>query len=663
LFNTEVRSIMFEHDKKDIYESASKIGRAKYNSNLAKGLPGHLPSLDSVLRNAEIVSDVSLGTIEIPIKKIIGTFSHSRSNIFATNFMPLAPYDSEFAAKWSSLYNAHINEGIRDPIKVCEYLNWYYVIEGNKRVSVLKYMNAVSISGEVRRFIPKMDENDPTVRKYYQFLRFNKKTGIYNIWFNDEDGFSQLLAMLEDYNPDVVFENNKYKYFLNHVYNPFREAYLKVGGEHLGITTGDAILAYLNIYGIPKRISPDDRDRIKKFLSELSSMDKKETVSVSTEPLEDSRKNLFSTITTFAFPKKKQRIAFAYAMDRESSGWTYAHELGRQHIQHMLLNEIDTSIVENVPETTQAYDYFKKLAEDGNDIIFATRPTFIKPTLKAALEFPDVKFLVCTATHSYKNVITYAGRIFEPRFLLGVIAGSLTKSNVIGYMGEYPISEVIASANAFALGARMVNPEVQVKIAWSYKWDKDGRTRNRMIELQEMGADFISHDSLPIPGKVKKYGLYAPELTRADGREVHFAMPIWHWGMFYEKIVRSVLSGSWKALADTIEADTNLLHFWWGLDSGVVDIFYSLTHVPSETQKLVDFMRKMMIENEFEPFAGPIYDNKGNLQIPSGSTATHDQIIYMDWFVQGIDGDVPILDKGERSDDPLTDLLGVRRKD
>ncbi|HNX60826.1 MAG TPA: BMP family ABC transporter substrate-binding protein, partial [Spirochaetota bacterium] len=267
---------MFDQDKKDVYEAASKLGRSKYNSNLARGFPGLLPSLDSVLRNAEIVSDVSLGTIEIPLKKIIGTYTHSRSNIFAANFMPLAPFDSEFAAKWSSLYVAHINEGIRDPIKVCEYLNWYYVIEGNKRVSVLKYMNAVSITGEVRRFIPKMDENDPVVRKYYEFLRFNKKTGIYNIWFTEEDSFSQLLAMLEDYNPDIVFENNKYIYFLKHVYNPFREIYLKVGGEDLKITTGDAILEYLNIYGIPKRISPDYQDRIKKFLSELKSIDRKE---------------------------------------------------------------------------------------------------------------------------------------------------------------------------------------------------------------------------------------------------------------------------------------------------------------------------------------------------------------------------------------------------
>ncbi|HEY1406646.1 MAG TPA: BMP family ABC transporter substrate-binding protein, partial [Spirochaetota bacterium] len=601
------------------------------------------------------------GVVEIPLKKIIGTFSHSRSNLFAANFMPLAPYESEFGSKWSSLYVSHINEGIRDPIKVCEYLNWYYVIEGNKRVSVLKYMNAVSISGEVRRLIPKMDKNDRAVRAYYEFLRFNKKTGIFNIWFSDEDGFSQLLSLLEEYEPNVVFEQNKYIYFLNHVYNPFREIYHKVGGEDLAITTGDAILAYLNIYGVPTRIVPGDHDRIKTFLSELKSIDRKELVNVSTEPIGESRKNLFSTITTFAFPKRKQKIAFAYAMDRESSGWTYAHELGRQHIQHLLDHDIETSFVENVPETTQAYEYFKKLAEEGNDIIFATRPTFIKPTLKAALEYPDVKFLVCTATHSYKNVITYAGRIYEPRFLLGVIAGALTKTNVIGYMGEYPISEVIASANAFTLGARMVNPEVKVKIAWSYKWDKDGRTRNRMVELQEMGVDFISHDSLPIPGKVKKYGLYAHSMGMNGGKDVHFAMPIWHWGVFYEKLVRSVLSGSWKAVTDTLEGDTNLLHFWWGLDSGVVDIFYSLTHLPHETQRLIDFMRKMIIENEFDPFAGPIYDNKGNLQIPSDSTATHDQIIYMDWFVQGIEGEVPSLDKGERSDDPLTDLLGVRK--
>jgi basic membrane protein A len=653
---------MFEKDRTEAYESAYKRGKSRYVENIAKGLPGHLASLDSVLRNAEIVSEVGIGTVEIPLKKIIGTFSHSRSNLFAANFMPIAPERSEFASKWGSLYITHINEGIRDPIKVCEYLNWYYVVEGNKRVSVLKFVNAVSILGEVRRLIPKMDPNDSIVRIYYEYLRFNRKTGIFNIWFTDEDGFSQLLALLEDYEPKIVFEKDKYAYFINHVYNPFREIYHNVGGGQLSITTGDAILAYINIYGIPKRIVQDDHERIKKFLSELRAIDKKEEVSVSTEPIEESKKNILSTLTTFAFHQKKNlSIAFAYAMDRESSGWTYAHELGRQHIQHLMSDEISTDFVENVAETADAYDCFKALAEKGNDIVFATRPTFIKPALKAALEYPDVKFLVCTATHSYKKVITYAGRIYEPRFLLGMIAGSLTKSNVIGYMGEYPISEVIASANAFTLGARMVNPEVKVKVAWSYRWDKDGRTRSRTVELQEMGADFISHDSLPIPGKVKKYGLYAPPSGNQMIKDIHFAMPIWHWGVFYEKIVRSVLSGSWKAVTDALEADTNLIHFWWGLDSGVVDIFYSLTHLPGETQRLVDFFRKMIIENEFDPFSGPIYDNHGTLRIASGEIMSHDDIIYMDWFVNGIEGEVPSLDKGERSDDPLTDLLGLRR--
>lgn len=655
---------MFNDNRDETYLDALKKGKSRYSEDVSRGKSGNLPSLDETLRNIEIVSEVSLGIIEIPLNKIKGTYTHSRSTTFAKNFMPLAHADSEFGSKWKALYSAHLSEGIHDPITVREYLNWFYVVEGNKRTSVFKYVNAVSVRAEVRRIIPRRDENDRTIRIYYEFLKFNKKTGIFTIWFSDEDRFSELLKILDTYNPDLKFDTDKYSCFKRNVYNPFREIYHNVGGGDLHITTGDALLAYLQIYGIPQSITEaHDQKRIKKFLSELEAISDKSIISVQTAPLSALKKNMISTITTFVVPKKKIKIAFVYALTRDISGWTYAHDLGRQHIQHLLEDQIETTVVENVPETAEAYSHFKKLAEDGNDIIFATRTTFMKPALKAALEFPDVKFLACSSFHSYKNVVTYSGRIYEPRFLMGLIAGSLTKTNILGYMGEYPIPEVVAGINAFTLGAKMINPSVKVMVAWSYKWDKAGRTKNPEVELHGFGADFISHDGLPIPGKEKKYGLYALRMDDKEGTgsEVHYAMSIWHWGIFYEKLVSAVLSGTWKMVMESLHADSDLLHFWWGMDSGIVDIFYSLTHVPGETQKLVDFMRRMIIQDEFNPFMGPIYDQKGKLQIPEGSVASNDQIINMDWLVEGVTGEIPILDKGEISIDPLTDFLGFRK--
>ena len=653
-----------DNDKNEAYLEALKNGKARYSADISNGKSGNLPSLDDILQNIEIVSEVSLGTIEIPISKIRGTYTHSRGKMFAKNFMPIAKPESEFATKWKILYESHINEGIRDPIKVCEYLNWFYVIEGNKRTSVLKLLNAYSIRAEVRRVIPKMDETNRQIQTYYEFLKFNKQTGLYSIWFSDPNGFVELSRLLDLYIPELSFDDDKYKHFLRMVYKPFRELYHRAGGGDLLITTGDALLSYVQVYGIPQEITEEvDKPRIKSFLGELRAVSKSPLVSFQTEPIPDKKKNMISALTTLVTPKKKVKVAFVYALTREDSGWTYAHDLGRQHIQHVLEDHIETTVVENVPETAEAYTTFKKLAEEGNDIIFATRSTFVKPALKAALEFPDVRFLACSAAHSYKNVTTYSGRIYEPRFLMGLIAGSLTKTDILGYMGEYPIPEVVAGINAFTLGARMVNPQVKVKVAWSYKWDIHGRTRNPEVELHAMGADFISHDGLPIPEKVKKYGLYAPrnEAGNAASDEVHYAMSIWHWGIFYEKLVSAVLNGTWKMVVESLHADSDLLQFWWGMDSGIVDIFYSLTHVPPETQKLVDFMRNMIIQNEFNPFKGPIYDQSGKLQVSEESVATLDQIITMDWFVDGVEGEIPSLDRTEISIDPLTDQLGIRK--
>jgi basic membrane protein A and related proteins len=654
---------MYDHDKENAYEEALKRGKARYSENISRGMSGNLPSLDGIFRTEDIVSEITLGIIEIPLKKIKGTLYPSRSTTFADNFLPLAAPTSEFGQKWKTLYESHITDGIRDPIKVCEYLNWFYVIEGNKRVSVLKFVGAVTIRAEVKRIIPRLDENNRTVCTYYEFLAFHKKTGIFTIWFSNKSGFSELLMLLHEYKPDLKFEIDKYQHFKRFVYNSFREIYHTVGGGKLHITTGDALLAYLQVYGIPQQITDKDRNRIKRFIPELEAMSEKAEVNFQTGPLQEAKRNVFSALTTFVVPKKKLKIGFVYALDRDSSGWTYAHDLGRQHIQHLLEDQIETTVVENVPETTEAYGFFKKLAKEEHDIIFATRPTFIKPALKAALEFPDVKFLTCSAVHSFKNVITYSGRIYEPRYLMGLIAGSLTKTNILGYMGEYPIPEVVAGVNAFTLGARMVNPHVKVNVAWSYKWDKDGRTRNSEVELHASGADFISHDGLPIPGKVKKYGLYAPRFASADrlGADVHYAMSIWHWGVFYEKLVRAIISGSWKVVVESLDAGSDLLHFWWGMDTGIVDIFYSLTHLPRETQMLVDFMRKMIIRNEFQIFRGPIYDQSGKLQISEEIVATHDTIMGMDWFVEGVEGDIPSLDRMTKSDDPLTDMLAIRR--
>jgi basic membrane protein A len=180
----------------ECFEAARKLASKEYSFNVSKGQIGYLPSLEGLLKDVEIVSSVDLGTIEVPLKKVVGTYSHSRSLAFAKNFMPLIHDESEFRDKWLAICKAQLDEGIRDPIKVYEYMNYYYVVEGNKRVSVLKYFNAYSITANVTRLIPKKDKTDIDNVIYYEFLEFNSKTKIYSIWFSRRKSFKLLLSML-----------------------------------------------------------------------------------------------------------------------------------------------------------------------------------------------------------------------------------------------------------------------------------------------------------------------------------------------------------------------------------------------------------------------------------------------------------------------------------
>lgn len=624
----------------EYFNDARKLAIREYNKCVSNGEIGYLPSLEGILKDTEIVSQVDLGLIEIPLKKIVGTYTHLRSLSFAKNFMPLI--ETEFKEKWAALCKAHLNEGIRDSIKVYEYLNWFYVVEGNKRVSVLKFFDAYSISAAVTRLIPKFDKEDKNIKLYYEFLKFNKLTGIFSIWFTKEGSFSKLIKLLDGFDTKEAFIYDKYKYFEIYIYNTFRKLYLKAGGGKLSITTGDAFLEYAKIYGMPKKINEEKLSlRMKEFLKELEAISNKAGLDLSVTPMENNQNKMISTLTSLVLPKKKLKAAFAYARTIDSSGWTYAHELGRLHLEKALGEQITTSYVENVPESNDAYKVFKALAKEGNDIIFTTSPIYLNSTLKCALEFPQIKFFNCSEAHHYTHVSNYYGRTYEPRFLTGIIAGAMTKNNIIGYVASSPTPEVISSINAFSLGARMVNPYAAIKVVWTKEWNSRVKFTDAGSRLIKLGADIICNRTLDVPHPVSTdFGVYSMlcSIDKEKGvPDKYIATPIWNWGIFYEKIIKSILNDTFKTIVDMFSSNTKLINFWWGIDTGVVDIFYSKEAVPWETQKLVNLLKKMIINNAYNPFTGPIYDKNGNLKVPSEEAATYEQILSMNWFVENVE--------------------------
>lgn len=651
----------------DIYKLAEKSARQVYQKRISAGKSGYLPSLDGLIRNSDILSEVNIGVIDAPLKKVIGTTSHSRATAFTKGFLPLSPYGSEFSSKWCSLYEAHIEEGIRDPITAFEYMNYFYVREGNKRVSVLKYADAYSIEAEVRRIIPKRDTSDKQNSIYYEFLEFNKHTGIFTVWFSEEGRFPLLDSILDSYNPDTLEGIDKYRHFLANIYTPFRTIYFRNGGDKLPITTGDALLEFLNVYGIPNEITPTEHEvLVRKMMTEFSALQEETKVTLITEPL--PQKNETGVISSLTRKKlnKLLKVGFVYAKTDETSGWTNSHEQGRRHVMSLMKGMVETFSIENVPQDENAYHEIRRLADSKLDAIFTTSPTYNMQTLKAALEYPKVKFFNCSQIDSFRNVRTYYGRIYEVKFLIGLIAGAMTRNNLIGYVATYPISEVISAINAFALGASFVNPHAKVRVYWAYRWQYQPFSVLPATELTKEGADLITQEDLPVANLRKKtYGLFS---TKYDSESASFipdrqyAIPVWHWGVFYEKILGSIINDTWKRYFEGGNPDSKPVNFWWGINSGLVDIFYSLTHLPRETQRLVDFMRRMIVQDEYNIFKGPIEDQQGEIRIPEGRTSQREDIITMNYFVKNVIGEVPVIAAENASDplDPLTDKRGFK---
>jgi basic membrane lipoprotein Med (substrate-binding protein (PBP1-ABC) superfamily) len=630
------------------YLKIQRKAKSRVAEKLAYGEIAYLQSLDGILNRQDIETEIYQGVFEIPLDKIKGTYTTSRSKAFTNDFLPLLDIDSEFGQKWTSLYESHLNEGIRDPIKVYEYLNWYYVIEGNKRVSVLKSIDAYSIYASVTRLVPKFDINNPLIVNYYHYLDFNKLTGLRSLWFTKDTGYSELLSLLESYDPKLNIYPNKFKHFEFYVYNPFKDAYKKFGGDKLSITTSDALLIYLKLYGIPQEfILESSNSFMEVFISELNSLYYSENKFVYSDPITEPKKSVFSSLTNFMTSKKKHRIGFLYKDRIDNSGWTYAHDAARRYVSEVYKDTIETTYIENVPLSPSAFNYIENLVNDNYDIIITTHPGFKNATLKAALEFPNVKFLNCSDSPSFKHVIMYYARLYEAKFLLGLLAGILSESNIIGFVADYPIRETITEINAFTLGVQLLNPTAKVIVKWTLQ-DKTLEKKEKLREqLKVAGADFVFYNTLPVSNAENiQFGLCSINYSKKRKEShafSHYANMIINWEIFYDKFLKVLLSSSSNNIFDAFSKDTGIVNYWLGIDSGIVDLVYSSKYVPERTKVFLEFFRKTLIKKDFHAFTGPIYNQDGELKIAPDETPTYEQFQSMNWFVKGIEGFIPDL--------------------
>ncbi len=329
------------------------------------------------------------------------------------------------------------------------------------------------------------------------------------------------------------------------------------------------------------------------------------------------------------------KAAWVYVGPVGDMGWTFAHDLGRKAVEAEFGDKVATSIVEKVPEGADAERVIRDLASQGNKIIFATSFGFMEQMLKVAAEFPDVKFEHATGYKTADNMRIYDAKFYEDAYMAGIIAGSMTKTNTLGFVASFPIPEVLRNINAFTLGAQSVNPKVKTKVVWVNTWFDPPKEGDAAQSLINGGADVLlqNTDSSAVLQTAEKNGKYAfgwDSDMSAVAPKAHLASCVVDWGPYYKQSVKAVMDGSWKSERTV-----------WGVKEGQNMLVKISDVVPEEAKKKVDEFKEGLKAGTHETFTGPIVDSTGKERLAKGVQADQEWKDKVDFYVKGVDGKIP----------------------
>ena len=331
---------------------------------------------------------------------------------------------------------------------------------------------------------------------------------------------------------------------------------------------------------------------------------------------------------------EKLKIGFVYVGPVGDFGWTYQHEVARQALQKAMDAEVETSYVENVPEGPDAERVIEGLVRAGNKLIFTTSFGFMEPTVKVAKKYPDVKFEHATGYKRLDNLGTYAGRFYQGRYISGQIAAKTSKTGVVGYIGSFPIPEVVSGINAFMLGAQSVNPDMKVKIVWVNSWFDPGKEADAAKALLDQGADIIAqHTDSPAAMQVAaERGAHAfgqdSDMIKF-GPKTQLTAIVNHWSDYYIGRAKAVLDGTWKST-----------DVWGGLDTGMVEMA-PYTNMPDDVKAMAMETEKKIHDGTYQVFTGPIVKQDGTVAAAEGVVLPDAEILGMNWYIKGIDDKLP----------------------
>ena len=609
------------------YHNALRLGERCLKEKLSQNQEPFLPVLEEILGGKTLRTE-RLGPQEIPLDLVVGTYTKGRTEAFAANFMPIMEEGTEFEAKYRALLAAHEEEGIRDPITVFEYLHYYYVVEGNKRVSVMKFFGAVSISAIVTRLVPAHSE-DPGIRAYYEFLDFYKVAPINELILSNPGDYPKLRA-LTGLSGDAPASQKALKDLRSSFYH-FQKAYRSLGGAQIQkLTGGDAYLIYLDFYGYERARSvyeDEMRSDLRKIWDEYRIFGEEEAVEILTETPEDRQ----SLLDRFFSPEKVLKAAFIFEKTAETHNWTYAHDLGRQHVENVFGDKIITTVYDNT-DPDHAEEQIGKAVRDGADVIFAASSRYLEACLRAAVTWPNARILCCALNFAHPYIRTYFARTYEAKFVSGVIAGAMAGGSDIGYVASCPIQVNILNLNAFANGVKMVNPRARVHVVWTEETGADPKA-----VFWERGISIISGSELATPANPddRDFGLYRYN----ENHEVErLAMALWNWGVIYQKIIESIKNGSWDDVKK--KSGHRAMNYFWGFDSGAIELILN-KYVPDGVSRLARFLVSSIRTGAMEPFYGILTAQDRTVTEDEDDSLLMKDLMEMGWLLDNIVGRIP----------------------
>ena len=339
----------------------------------------------------------------------------------------------------------------------------------------------------------------------------------------------------------------------------------------------------------------------------------------------------------------KVKVGFVYLTTPGDHGWTYAHEVGRQQVEKHFGDKVETTYVENVPEGPDSARVIRELAKKGNDIIFTTSFGYMDHTLKVAKEFPNVRFEHITGYKRSPNMATGNIRFYEGRYVQGIVAGMMTKSNKIGYIASFPIPEVIQGINAFGLGLRSVNPKAEVSVIWVNSWyDPVKEADAAKVHIAE-GADILAQHTdspamLQTAEKAGVHGFGQSSDMKAFAPKAQLFSSVNNWGPYYIEKIQQLMDGKWNTGEGPDHWAGNV---WAGmaLDYLVLSPFENM---PADVAAAAAKAAADIKSGKNKIFTGPIKDNTGKERVPAGKTLNDGELFTtLDYYVDGVKGKIP----------------------